>query len=101
LLLLVVSFTSSWLSTSPGTRDPIRDFTNETFYFGGLDRPAQGDPAIGGGGAEDNLKFPFHIFVFSFCWCSLLSQTRATYQFPVKACSTPSRSLFADAVCSD
>ena len=33
----------------PGVRDPIRDFTDETFFPGGVDRPAQDDPAINGG----------------------------------------------------
>src|ERR1035441_3528703 len=31
-----------------GVRDPIRDFTDETFFLGGVDRPAQSDPAING-----------------------------------------------------
>jgi hypothetical protein len=33
----------------PGVRDPIRDFTDETFFLGAVDRPAQDDPAINGG----------------------------------------------------
>ena len=32
----------------PGVRDPIRDFTDETFFFFAVDRPAQSDPAING-----------------------------------------------------
>ena len=33
----------------PGVRDPVRDFTDETFFPGGVNRPAQDDPAINGG----------------------------------------------------
>jgi len=32
----------------PGVRDPVRDFTDETFFPGGVNRPAQDDPAING-----------------------------------------------------
>ena len=32
----------------PDLRDPVGDFTDETFFFFAVDRPAQGDPAING-----------------------------------------------------
>jgi hypothetical protein len=32
----------------PGARDAIRDFTNEAFFFGGVDRSSQGDSTITG-----------------------------------------------------
>ena len=39
-----------------GVRDPIRDFTDETFFLGGVDRPAQGDLAINGCAAQAMSK---------------------------------------------
>jgi len=33
----------------PGVRNPIRNFSDEMFFLGAVDRPAQDDPAINGG----------------------------------------------------
>ena len=45
----------------PGTRDPIRDFTDEAFFLDGIDRPAQGDPAVVG---DDLYVLGVHRHVF-------------------------------------